>query len=276
MFGYFGDRYLWNLAVVATLNGGGLIDEVDRACAPIVAALDRGDDVSALDFYYSWQAVAERLIDSARDHEKTGCYVTAASEFYRAALYLTQAGRLNPPEWFQTTDGYARSIEILARHFELAKSTVFRVEVPFDGAHLPAYLHVADYGSNEPTPLIIQFNGVDSTKELMYLSGLSTQLALRGISTLMVDTPGTGEALRMRGLTATHESERWATACIDFLQGMDLIDSDAIGIVGWSLGGYFAPRAAAFEKRLKLVVAWDANTTGVRCSAIGCSARTAR
>jgi len=30
-------------------------------------------------------------------------------------------------------------------------------------------------------------------------------------------------------------------------------------MVGWSLGGYYAPRAAAFEKRFKLCVAWGAN-----------------
>lgn len=30
-------------------------------------------------------------------------------------------------------------------------------------------------------------------------------------------------------------------------------------MMGWSLGGYYAPRAAAFEKRFRLCVAWGAN-----------------
>ncbi|MGW5154649.1 alpha/beta hydrolase family protein [Nonomuraea wenchangensis] len=61
------------------------------------------------------------------------------------------------------------------------------------------------------------------------------ELAARGISCLMLDQPGTGEALRLQGLTAR------------------------IGISGWSLGGSYAPRAAAFEQRCALCVAWGAN-----------------
>lgn len=93
----------------------------------------------------------------------------------------------------------------------------------------------------------------------MYYSGFPRELAKRGISTLMVDTPGSGEALRLRGLTARFDTEVWASACVDYLETRDDVDAQQIGLVGWSLGGYYAPRAAAFEKRIKLVVAWGAN-----------------
>ena len=75
----------------------------------------------------------------------------------------------------------------------------------------------------------------------------------------MLDQPGTGEALRLQGLTARIETEAWAGAAVDYLETRDDVDADRIGIVGWSLGGYYAPRAAAFEKRFALVVAWGAN-----------------
>ena len=71
----------------------------------------------------------------------------------------------------------------------------------------------------------------------------------RGISTLMVDPPGSGEALRLQGLTSRVDSEAWATACVDYLETRDDVDPTRIGLVGWSLGGYYAPRAAAFEKQ---------------------------
>jgi dipeptidyl aminopeptidase/acylaminoacyl peptidase len=93
----------------------------------------------------------------------------------------------------------------------------------------------------------------------MYSSGHWAELAARGISTLMVDCPGSGEALRLQGMTARVDTEAWAAACVDYLMTRDDIDPRAIGLVGWSLGGYYAPRAAAFEKRLALVVAWGAN-----------------
>jgi dienelactone hydrolase len=63
----------------------------------------------------------------------------------------------------------------------------------------------------------------------------------------------------LQGLTAQINTEEWASACIDFLEQDVRIDDARIGIVGWSLGGYFAPRATAFEKRLALCVAWGAN-----------------
>ena len=59
------------------------------------------------------------------------------------------------------------------------------------------------------------------------------------------------EALRVRGLTGVVESELYATAALESLVENRLADPDRIGIGGWSLGGYFAPRAAAFESRFK-------------------------
>ena len=57
---------------------------------------------------------------------------------------------------------------------------------------------------------------------------------------LMVDCPGSGEALRFQGLTARVETEVWAAACVDYLETRDDVDADRIGLVGWSLGGYYA------------------------------------
>jgi dienelactone hydrolase len=93
----------------------------------------------------------------------------------------------------------------------------------------------------------------------MYTSDFSHELARRGVATLMVDTPGSGEALRLQGLIAQIDTEVWAAACVDYLETRADIDASRIGLVAWSLGGYYAPRAAAFEKRLALVVAWGAN-----------------
>jgi dipeptidyl aminopeptidase/acylaminoacyl peptidase len=101
-------------------------------------------------------------------------------------------------------------------------------------------------------------NGLDSVKEMIYLS-IRDEFAKRGISCLMVDQPGVGEALRLGGLHAVVESERWAGAALDYLQTRNDVDQERFGMMGWSLGGYYAPRAAAFEKRFKLCVAWGAN-----------------
>ena len=93
---------------------------------------------------------------------------------------------------------------------------------------------------------------------MIYLA-IRDEFAKRGFSCLMVDQPGVGEALRLGGLHAIAESERWAAAALDYLETRKDVDSKRLGMMGWSLGGYYAPRAAAFEKRFRLCVAWGAN-----------------
>ena len=153
---------------------------------------------------------------------------------------------------------YRRVLDLMERSFELADPLTVKVTIPFRDTTLPAYF-TRPTDVDGRTPCMIMWNGLDSTKEHMYLSGFCHELARRGIATLMVDCPGSGEALRLQGLTAQIATEEWAAACVDYLETIDTIDADRIGLVGWSLGGYYAPRAAAFEKRLALCVAWGAN-----------------
>ena len=74
----------------------------------------------------------------------------------------------------------------------------------------------------------------------------------------MVDHPGIGAALRLQGLPMNHDSERWARAAMDWLEQRADIDAARVGVIAMSLGGYYAPRAAAFEPRLACCVAWGA------------------
>ncbi len=259
MFEYFPGNYVWNLSVVATLNSGGLIDEVDRACRPVLEAAAMGSDAGTELMYQSWSAVANQLITSAEEDEKRGRFVGAGAKYIRASLYVSQSERMQSPSWAGRNAAYQRSIDLLAQGAEVGGANFRRVEVPYGDQSLPAYFIAAEGVSGAPAPCIIQWNGLDSTKEMMFHSGFGSELARRGISTLMVDTPGSGEALRLRGMTSRVDTEVWAAACIDYLATVPEVDANRIGIVGWSLGGYYAPRAAAFEKRLKLVVAWGAN-----------------
>ena len=104
---------------------------------------------------------------------------------------------------------------------------------------------------------MIHFNGFDWIKEFSYLT-LAAAYAERGISSLFCDQPGTGGALRFSGIPALPEMERPAGACVDQLSARNDIDPARIGIQGISMGGFYAPRAAAFEHRLACCVAWGA------------------
>ena len=154
---------------------------------------------------------------------------------------------------------YRRVLELQQKTFELKDPRVSRVAIPYEGTTLPGYFSAAPATDSGPAPVVVLVNGLDSTKEHQYSSGHWAELAARGVSCLMLDQPGTGEALRLQGLPARIDTEAWAGAAVDFLEARDDVDGDRIGIVGWSLGGYYAPRAAAFEKRFALCVAWGAN-----------------
>ena len=255
MFEYFPGNYVWNLSVVAALNSGGLIDEVDRACRPIRELAARGSDVGTAELMASWTAVVDDLQAQAEADERAGRRRSAGQKYLRATNYLVQAERMQSARSPGRRAIYQRCLDLMQKAFDLLDSATTRVAVPFEGTHLPAYFTSAGPGA----PCMIMWNGLDSTKEHMYVSGFPQELAARGISTLMVDCPGSGEALRFGGLTARAETEGWAAACVDHLLGRDDVDPARIGLVGWSLGGYYAPRAAAFEKRLALCVAWGAN-----------------
>ncbi len=259
MFMYFPTNYVWSLAVVATLNNGGLIDEVDRACRPVLEASQNGDDAGTEELYAAWKAVADRLIASAEDDEKRGRLIGAGDKFYRSSLYVSQAERLQSPKWAGRNAAYQQSIDLLLKHVELSGIPLTKIDIPYEGTHLPAYYYRAESLDGKPTPVVIQLNGLDSTKEMMYYSGFPQMLARRGISTIMVDHGGTGEALRLRNIKARIDTEAFISPTIDWVERQPELAANRVGVVGWSLGGYYAPRTAAFEKRVTLAVAWGAN-----------------
>ena len=94
MFEYFPGNYVWNLSVVATLNSGGLIDEVDRACRPIREVAQRGEDAGTPDFLRAWTALTDQLVGQAEEAEKAGHLRTAGQLYARATNYLCQAERM--------------------------------------------------------------------------------------------------------------------------------------------------------------------------------------
>jgi len=260
VFEYFPEGpYTYNLSVVATLNSGGLIDEVDRACRPIKDAAAGGEDAGTPAFLRAWTALTDQLVGQAEDAEKAGHTRTAGQLYFRASNYLAQAERMLAHADPDRVPTYKRLLELAQKAFDLHSPRVSRVAIPYEGTTLPAYFSAAPATEHGPAPVIVLVNGLDSTKEHMYSSNHWEELAARGISCLMLDQPGTGESLRLQGLPARIDAEAWAGAAVDYLETRDDVDASRIGIAGWSLGGYYAPRAAAFEKRFALCVAWGAN-----------------
>lgn len=256
LFDYF-PNYIWNLSVSIALESGGKIGEIMDMCRPIKDAAASGADAGTQAFMAEWVKMADKLSALAEEDEAKGRLYSAGDKLKRAAVYYQTAERMQGHGHPGREETYAKALDSFERGTRFAGDDVQRVEIPYEGKTLAA-LYTRAPGEG-PRPVVIYCNGLDSTKELLYFSWLPHALAKRGISCLCVDQPGTGEALRRQGLPATSESERWASKWVDWLETQPDVDAARIGMTGISLGGYYAPRAVAFEPRFASGAVWGAN-----------------
>ncbi|WNG37404.1 prolyl oligopeptidase family serine peptidase [Archangium violaceum] len=258
MFRYFPKNYVWNLSVDLAIEMGARIGEIEEMCAPLLAASEQSDAEGTRAFMRSWVAMGDKLRALAEDDERAGRLISAGDKLQRASMYYLTAERMQGHGNPERASLYARVLETFKKGTTLSHANCERVEIPYEGKHL-AGLYVRAEGVSGRQPLLVQVNGLDSTKEMKYFVGLPRWLAQRGVASLVIDQPGSGEALRLHDLKAVYDSERWASKVVDWLETREDIDARRIGLEGVSLGGYFCPRAVAFEPRFAMGVVWGAN-----------------
>ncbi len=258
MFRFFPTNYVWDLSINLSIEMGARMGEIQEMCGPLTEAAKAKDAEGTAAFRQTWVTMADRLIGLGEDDLQAGRKISAGEKFVRAANYMITAERLLA----HGSDGRLALYERFQDHFykglELSGSRAELVTIPYGDTHLTGIYYPAT-GVSGPQPLLVQLNGLDSTKEMKFLVGMPEWLAQRGIASLVVDQPGTGDALRLRGLTARYDSEHWASHIVDYLETRDDVDPKRIGCEGVSLGGYYCPRAVAFEPRFAMGVCWGAN-----------------
>ena len=130
MFEYFPEGpYTYNLSVVATLNSGGLIDEIDRACRRITQAAAAGEDAGTPVFLQAWRDLTDQLVEQAEDAEKAGHTRTAGQLYFRATNYLCQAERMLSKSDPTRVPTYKRVLELAQKAFDLHSPRVSRVAI---------------------------------------------------------------------------------------------------------------------------------------------------
>ena len=256
LFEYF-PNYIWNLSIAIAMESGGQIGEIIDMCQPIRDAAASGADAGTLAFMRQWATMGDKLIALATEDEDRGRAFSASDKLERASLYLFNAERMQGLGAPGRAETYAKARDTFDRSTALGKINRERVDIPLQTGTMPAlYTRASGPG---PHPVVVYCNGLDSCKELLYWSRLPQALARRGISTLCIDQPGSGEALRLQGLPVDPHSENWASKAVDWLEARPEIDAKHIGMTGISLGGHFAPRAVAYEPRFASGACWGAN-----------------
>jgi 2,6-dihydroxypseudooxynicotine hydrolase len=201
------------------------------------------------DWCREWGVTATHYEQLAAAAEDAGQLETAAGAWQRAALAWHWGKFVFVDDPKQQRAAHDRSVACFRKAVPALSPPAILVEIPYGTTVLPAYLRLPE--TLQAAPAVIMVPGLDSTKE--ELQATAEYFLARGMATLAVDGPGQGEA--EYELTIEPAYEKVAAAAVDLLQTIQDIDSEKIGLFGVSLGGYYAARAAAYEKRLKAVVA---------------------
>ncbi len=139
-----------------------------------------------------------------------------------------------------------KAVVAMAKTHEYLAPGAERIEVPLDGGRVVGNLRRPRGGEQRPA-LVLLVPGLDSTKEEFFK--LEDVFLDRGMATLSVDGPGQGESGYELPIRPDYDVA--VTAVLDAIAGRTDVDLDRVGLLGVSLGGYYAPRVLAFEPRVK-------------------------
>jgi|HubBroStandDraft_1064217.scaffolds.fasta_scaffold13029_3 pimeloyl-ACP methyl ester carboxylesterase len=176
----------------------------------------------------------------------------ARSEVLKGAYYLRLAEFFlffNDPRKLPTRQ---RFVDLLLEHLQIAPSAFGRI--PFGTGWLPTYRLTP----LKPKGTLVVFGGFDSYIEEWLPAALVFRDA--GYDTILFEGPGQGAALELAHLTMSAEWEKPVKAVLDFFH------LDAVTLMGFSLGGGLVIRAAAFEPRVRRVIAYDICTDALECA----------
>src|SRR5881392_1598103 len=179
-----------------------------------------------------------------------GYALTAGEHLVRAAMYYHFAKFVFVHDRKQMRDAHLRSVECYKAALPLMRPTGERVSIPFEGKTLYGILR-RPVGATGRSPVLIMAPGLDSTKEELH--AYAEPFLARGVAILAIDGPGQGEA--EYEIPICGDYERAARAVVDWIEERNDLDAERIAIWGVSLGGYYAPRAAAYEKRFRACIA---------------------
>jgi len=205
-----------------------------------------------IDSWEQWLAEWARTADEheayALESEAAGRGRTAGEAWLRASVCRHFGKYLWTLDRELVAAATHRSVEAMRKAHRHLDPDAERIEAPLDAARVVANLRRP--AEVRRAPLVVLIPGLDSTKEEFFF--LEQAHLVRGMATLSVDGPGQGET----GLEIPirPDFETGVAPLLDAIADRADLDHDRIGVMGVSLGGYYAPRVAAFERRIKAIV----------------------
>jgi dipeptidyl aminopeptidase/acylaminoacyl peptidase len=201
------------------------------------------------DWCAAWSGVAAEHEALGLEATAQGRHRSAAHHYAQAAVYYHFAKFLFVQDRSQMRAAHAAAVRCLNHALPHLDPPGRRVEIPYGGSRLVGVLRLP--AGAGPHPVVVLVPGLDSAKE--EFRSTEALFLERGVGTFSVDGPGQGEAeydLPIQG--------DWAApgaAILDAVSALDGVDPERIGVWGVSLGGYYAPRIASADRRVRACVA---------------------
>ena len=232
----------------AARHGAADVEEVWATCARI-------DDGDADSWLAQWTAAAGAAWAAAviEREDRAGAleHYQRAASYYAAALQLIAYG--SEPE--HELDLWRRQRECWDRAVELLPAAGERIAIPYEDTSLPGYFFRApDAQPGERRALLVVNNGSDRpTSQMWAYAGAGA--GRRGYHWMTFDGPGQQAMLLDHGIPSRPDWEAVLTPVADAMGGRRDVDAEHMAVIGVGHGGYWVPRALAFEHRFAAAVA---------------------
>ncbi|NVK72382.1 MAG: hypothetical protein HWE24_02790 [Oceanospirillaceae bacterium] len=168
MFRFFPTNYVWDFSINLALGMDAKIGEVQAMCGPLKESAEPPDTSASLAFRNTW---VDKLCDLVQEVESLKRMFSAGDKYNRAAIYYLTAERLQGVHSENRTELYKQFLATFSKGIELTNKSCEKVTIPFQDSFLTALFLTAE-NVDGPMPVLVQLNGLDSTKEMKYRVGL--------------------------------------------------------------------------------------------------------
>ncbi|MCC7118200.1 MAG: hypothetical protein IT310_06715 [Anaerolineales bacterium] len=209
------------------------------------------------DYIDVWTEQGQHVAVLATDALARGQRLTARTYFLRAYNYLRAAEfyfyRHQPVEHRKI---YLESVSNFDQAGKLFDIPVEKIEIPYEhGITMPGYFLKPAQDSTPRATVIISGGGDGHGEELYFIAGVPDALS-RGLNVLLFHGPGQRGLLhRHPELVFRHDAEIPFGAVIDYALSRPDVDGERLALYGLSFGGYLTPRVAAYDKRIRALIA---------------------
>ena len=227
--------------VAQAQQGGGDVFDIARAMKNVEA----GDKAA---WERAWLELAEKTEARAKQALAAGHQRTARQYFFHANNYYRMSDvLLTIAEEPKRAERFRKSRDNFRAAASLNESPIEVITVRCGDEVYDGYFCHPVNPKPGKWPAVLFLGGADAYAEEIYFGG--KQMLERGWAMLLVDTPGRGSSIYLKGIKTRPDYEVPGKACIDYLVSRPEVDADRVALLGISMAGLLCAASGGFRKK---------------------------